>query len=292
MAIAIPSGCWRQPGEQEGVDANGNKTLAYILKGGYNSLKTLLGTLAAGDEIISGWVMSTASLARSPGDTGVLTINCVPQDTVEAETEGDEPVQKALDETWTLRSVRNDMSILAYCGTGANTACRDWIEAWQKEPDGKLASQNSFSKSDGTVFVIDPASSDSSIQNRALSTIDVIEKIRKGIDSVMRFYPMLTKTSTYTTPPKTIYENLAKIDTPAIGTSATVEKIRKPGNLSSIISAHTWLKCQDDCALTGDGKYQRIESWMGILSADGGWDVNLYGTGNDRWPMPYIHANS
>ena len=290
MAITVPSGCYRQPSEQEGIDASGNKTFAYILKGGYNELQTLLGTLDNGDEIVSGWVMSTANLVRSPGGTGVLTINCVPKDTSTDDQSG-ETSQKALDETWTLRSVRNDMSILAYCGTGNGTACRDWIEAWQKEPDGKLASQNSFTQSDGTIFVIDVASEDSSVQNRALSTIDVIEKIRKGIDSVMRFYPMLTKTTTYTTPPATVYNKLAFIDTPTVGSTATTEKLRKPGNLSTIISAHSWLKCQDDCALTGDGKYQRIESWMGILSSDGGWDVNLYGSTN-RWPMPYVHANS
>lgn len=289
MAITIPSGCYRQPSEREAVDANGNKTFEYVLKGGYSALETLLHGLSKGDEIVSGWVMSSAILATAPGDTGVLTINCTPNDTTGAGTEQSPTVQKALDELWTLRSVRNDMSILAYCGGGNNQPVREWIEAWQKEPDGRLASQNSFTRADGSVFVIDVASPDSTVQNRATSTIDVIGKIRKGIDSVMRFYPMLTKTTTFSTPPATVYENLAYIDTPTVGTTATTEKLQKPGNLSTIISSHTWLKCQDDCAATADGKYQRIESWMGILSSNGGWDENLYGSGSTRWPMPYAH---
>lgn len=290
MAITIPDGCYRQPTEQEGVDTSGNKTNAIVLKGAYNALQTLKDGLNIGDEIVSGWVMSTANLARSPGDTGILTINCAPQDTSGSGTEADPTVQKALDELWTLRSVRNDMSILAYCGGGPNHPCREWIEAWQKEPDGRLASLNSFTRADGSVFVIDVASPDSTVQNRATSTIDVIGKIRKGIDSVMRFYPMLTKTTTFSTPPATVYENLAYIDTPTVGTTATTARLRKPGNLSTIISGHVWLKCQDDCALTADGKHQRIESWMGILASEGGWDENLYGAvANGRWPMPYAH---
>ena len=289
MAITVPEGCYRQPTEQEGVDANGGKTFAYILKGTYSALETLLHGLSKGDMVVSGWVMGSANLAKGPGGTGTLTINCTPNDTTGAGTEQSPTVQKALDETWTLRSVRNDVSILKYCGGGNNQPVREWIEAWQKEPDGRLAEQNSFTRADGSVFVINVASEDSTVQNRALSTIDVIGKIRKGIDSVMRFYPMLTKTTTFSTPPATVYENLAYIDTPTIGTTATTEKLQKPGNLGTIISAHTWLKCQDDCALTGDGKYQRIESWMGVLTSDGGWDENLYGTASARWPMPYAH---
>jgi len=290
MAITVPEGCHRQPTEQEGVDANGNKTFSYILKGTYSALETLLHSLDNGDEIESGWVMSNANLVKGPGGSGTLTINCTPNDTTGAGTEQSPTVQKALDELWTLRSVRNDRSILAYCGSGPNHPCREWIEAWQKEPDGRLASQNSFTRADGSVFVINVASEDSAVQNRAVSTIDLLSKIRKGIDSVMRFYPMLTKTTTFSTPPAAVYENLAYIDTPTVGTTATTARLRKPGNLSAIISGHVWLKCQDDCALTADGKHQRIESWMGILASEGGWDENLYGAVADgRWPMPYAH---
>lgn len=281
--------CERQPDEGEGVDQNGNKTFTYVLKGPYGDLETCLNALKAGDVVVlgvaasggsaakPGWVMSSASLARRPGNLGVLTITCAEDD---EESEGGETVQKSLSELWTLRSVRNDMSILSYCGPsdGAN-ASREDIEAWMKEPDGELAKENSYKRPDGTVreIVTD-------------ETLAVIGKIRKGVESVMRFYPMLTKTSTYSRPPKKVYEHLAEIDTPQAGTEGVhTRKLVVPGNLAEVIASCEWLKCQDDYVQTGDGKHQRVESWMGLPKAgenDHPWDQNLYGTGNVRWPMP------
>lgn len=294
--IVIPEGCYRQPTESEGKDSNGNPTFSYVLKGPYGSLSTLLSNLKKGDKVIQGWVMSTGSLIRNPGELGTLTITCAYDanaSDVGTDDENKETSDKALDETWTLKSVRNDVSILAYCGHGADTPCREWIEAWQKEPDGKIAALPGFTRSDGSIFIINEGSTDSTEQSKAVASIDLIQKIKAGIESVMRFYPQLTRTRTYDKPPTTVYQRLAMIDTPAVGTTEESAKIEKPGNLADIIAAHVWLKCQDDCVLTGDGKYQRIESWMGVLSKDGGWDENLYGNETmNRWPMPYHHTQN
>ncbi len=262
--------CTRQPDGGEGVDHTGAKTLAYVLKGPYSALETALHGISPGDEIETGWVMATAELARRAGGLGVLTVHCA-EPTVTTGS-GQSQTQVALDETWTLRSVRNDMSILAYCGPseGAN-ASREDIEAWMKEPDGELAKDDKYRTGDGGVREI-----------RVPETLAVIGKIRKGIESVMRFYPMLTVTRTYSEPPAKVYENLNTIDTPTVGTTTTTKRLKKPGNLAAIISGHEWLKCQDDCSLAADGKYLRIESWMGAES----WDDDLYGPEATRWPMP------
>ena len=271
MAITIPTGCYRQPTEAEGVDSNGNKTFSYVLKGPYASLKTLLDGLSIGDEIVSGWVFSSGNLARNAGDVGTLTLTCAIDDTTT--TEG-ETSQTPLDEIWQIRSCRNDVSILGYCGTGNTNPCREWIEAWQREPDGTIANADSFTKADGTIF---PLGSEGT---RGAATCELLGKIKKGIDSVMRFYPMLVKTTVYSKPPRAVYEHLAEIDTPIYS------EIRKaPGNLASIISAHTWLKCQDDSEQQQDGKWRRVEAWLGAND----WDINLYGTSGDRWPMPLSH---
>ena len=265
--------CERQPDEGEGVDQNGNKTFAYILKGPHSDLETCLHGLAPGDVVVENngapaWIFSSANLSRRPGGLGVLTITCAEPT---AETgEGSAREQVALDETWTLRSVRNDMSILAYCGeSDAANASREDIEAWMKEPDGDLAKEDQYRKSDGTLITISNT-----------LTLAVMGKIRKGVESVMRFYPLLTKTRTYSVPPAKVYENLNTIDTPSVGTTQTTKRLKKPGNLSSIIGGLEWLKCQDDCALMPDGKFQRVESWMGCES----WDPDLYG--EERWDMP------
>lgn len=285
MAITIPSGCYRQPNEAEGVDAQGNATFSYVLKGPHDALQTLSNGLDKGDEIISGWLAQSWQLARNPGDTGTLTITCTPDDE-ETDDSGSEPVisQVALEETWQLKSCRNDVSILAYCGSGESNPSREHIEAWAKEPDGELAAAGSYRKPDGTIF---PPDDGSWTNTRLTASLEVIEKMRKGIESVMRFYPMLVKTRVYSKPPATVYENLAYIDTPTI--SGTSKQFEAPGNLAQIISDHEWLKCQDDCAKRADGKFERIEAWIGVLQTDGGWDQNLYGSTN-RWPMPYSHT--
>jgi small subunit ribosomal protein S1 len=230
-----------------------------------------------GQEIESGIGASSWELARRPGGIGVLTINCTTDNVDSSGPGSSQTATIAKNETWTLRSVRNDMSILAYCGPseGAN-ANRTHVEAWQKEPDGNLASQSKYTSSTGEV--IDLAGTPSEA---------IINKIRSGVDSVMRFYPMLTKTRTYLAPPSTCYEHLAEVDIPTFGNGS--ERVQMPGNLQDIISAHTWLKCQDDLSALADGKFQRIESWMGVMPNGGspGWDLDLYGDSQTRWSVPY-----
>ncbi len=296
MAISLPSGCYYQIGEAAGLTAEDIRTRTIPIKGGYSSLDSLLASLSPGAEIIEGWLLVSGNLTRQPGDTGLLTLTCAPAD-LTTDPETDETTQVALSETWTLKAVRNDMSILAYCGTASGNPSRAWVEAWQKEPDGKLAENYTFTQTDGTPFNIQEqeGSGDSSTQLKAVATVELIDKLKKGIDSVMRFYPMLTKTRVYSTPPSAIYENLASIDTPTIGTASTSTVVKQPGNLSTIISGHQWLKCQDDCQLMADGKFQRIESWIGLPRAnqnDSPWDQNLYGTDNTRWGVPYVHQGS
>lgn len=296
MAVAIPAGCYRQPTESEGRGAGGEDAFAYVLKGPYTALETLLRSLSRGEEIVEGWLMAGANLARNPGDTGTLTITCaVDNEDAGASGTPSEYATKALNEVWSLRSVRNDVSVMAYCGPspGANPL-REIIEAWQKEPDGELANQTCYRRADGSVF---------SIANGEMpATVALIEKIRRGIDSVMRFYPQLTRT--YSRPPARVYENLATIDVPTVGSTTDFEvtdggttttkkadtsRLEKPGNLGQIITDHEWLKCQDDTGKTPDGKFSRVESWIGVPKTDGGWDVNLYGRPPDRWAMPYQH---
>lgn len=270
-----PEGCELQPDGGEGIDTNGNRSRTYVMKGPYDALRGMLTDLRQGDAITDDWAMVTANLVRRPGGTGVLTLVCAPN--VAGGGGGGGPaVQKALSELWTLRSVRNDMSIFAYCGPSASNPSRTDIEAWMNEPDGELAAQNKYRKPDGTVVEISDA-----------EDLAVMGKIRRGVESVMRFYPMLTKTRTYAKPPDEAYKNLARIDTPSLGALTDAELLKYPGNLSSIISGCEWLKCQDDCQQTADGKWQRIESWMGLpkTTDSSGWDKDFYG--ENPWSVPY-----
>ena len=275
MAITIPSGCYRQPTESKGVDSSGNAHFNYVLKGPYSTLDSLAGSISQGDEVISGWYAASQDLQRGNGNTGTLTISCVP-----SPNDGDQqdPQPTPLKDIWSIKSVRNDVSIMAYCGVspGANPL-RSLIEAWMKEPDGELADELKFRKPDGTIF---------DFSSGYPATVALVNKIRKGVESVIRFYPVVTRTRTYSVPPPACMQNLGYIDTPDC--SGTPGLTKKSNGLANAITAHEWLKCQDDATEDQNGNWQRIESWMGIKKTDdnGGhpWDSDLYGA--NRWAMP------
>ena len=296
--ITIPTTATEQPTQQQNLTEQGDRTYSRAFKDAYDTCEAWLNALSNGDTL-GERILKSANLSRANGDMGVITLNLAPSDTV-TEGEGEEETedQIALDETWTIKAVRNDMSLLAYCGKSPSEAHRPDIEAWLKEPDGTVAAQMEYTKPDGTTQTLSDASK------------MIAEKFLAGHDSVMRFYPMLTKKRTYSTEPATVYENLACIDTPTVssiyepdpppaqggGTAQSpapgtrAKKVKAPGNINSIISGHQWLKCQDDVDQTQDGKFVRTESWIGAKNGEQQWDENFYGTTN-RWPMPLQSGN-
>lgn len=275
----------RQPDDQEGLTNEGKATHAIAYKGDYEALQTAARALEIGERIEANHYLESWTLRRTPGNTGVLTLNC----TVQKESSSGEgssqvftPEAELLKDVWTCRSVRNDVSIMAYCG-GEGYANRALIEAWQKEPDGNLAKQYKFKDSGGKEQKIEDA-----------ATLDVIHKIEKGIEAVMRFYPIITRTRTYDREPPEVYENLARVDTPKVplhysdkDASAREKKVRVPKGLAGIVNMHTWLKIQDDTQEQPDGKWTRTESWMGVQtwSTKDAWDPNLYGP--NAWTFPH-----
>lgn len=268
-----PTAAVAQPDETAGCDDAGNLKKSFSWKGPYTDLETAGKGIARGDVVATGWVASSWSVRRTPGDYGVLTIECTPPDPTSGS--GSSTVVEPLKDIWTIKSVRNDVSIMAYCGPspGANPQ-RALIEAWMKEPDGDLAENLQFRKSDGTVFDIS--------NSEYPATVALIGKIRKGIEAVIRFYPVVTRTRTYAAVPPACLENLGFIDTPP----APAGTAKKPSGLAAAVNAHQWLKVQDDAQEQTDGNWTRTESWMGIPAVDGsGWDADLYGA--NRWPMPY-----
>lgn len=274
-----PTTAVAQPDETAGCDDVGNLKKSFSWKGPYTDLETAGKGIAKGDVVASGWVASSWFVRKTPGNYGVLTVECTPPDpTSGSGTEEDPTVVEPLKDIWSIKSVRNDVSIMAYCGPspGANPQ-RALIEAWMKEPDGDLAENLQFRKSDGTVFDIS--------NSEYPATVALIGKIRKGIEAVIRFYPVVTRTRTYADCPPACLENIGFIDTPP----APAETAKEPSGLATAVNAHQWLKVQDDAQEQTDGKWTRTESWMGIAKSDNPddspWDADLYGA--NRWPMPY-----
>lgn len=275
MSWNLPSGAYQQPDENVGRSQQGDKSRSISFKGPFDPLQSAADALQKGDVIVTGWVYSSHELRRAPGDLGVLTISCTPPNpTSGSGTEQDPTVVEPLKDIWSIKSVRNDVSIMAYCGPseGANPN-RAMIEAWMKEPDGKLAKMHQFKTSDGEIEELTGAS------------LALVQKIEKGIEAVIRFYPVVTRTRTYADCPPACLENIGFIDTPP----APAGTAKKPSGLATAVNAHQWLKVQDDAQEQTDGKWTRTESWMGIAKSDNPddspWDADLYGA--NRWPMPY-----
>lgn len=292
MALTIPATALKQTRHTDFLTDQGDRGLSVIYKGtSYSDLRTAANGYRRGDEVEPGWVLTNWNLEGVPGGGGILTINAVPADTFTPQ--GGSATQYPKDETWTCKTVRNDVSILAYCGTTSANPNRTWIELWQKETDDSVASAGGYTKPDGTV-------ADLAQQDHAAATSELISKINKGIDSVMRFYPILSRNRKYDNCPDTMLEHLFEIDTPPTpGTyidnpnipQSSRKKIKKPNNITTIIQAYQWLKVQDDTVEQGDGTFIRTESWMGMLKTQGNqspWDPDLYGP--NKWPMPYVHG--
>lgn len=290
LNITIPSGCYRQPNESTGFDENGNETFNLVFKGPYDTLKTnLLSALYVGKKVDSESEARSADLTRTNAGLGLLTIHCGKAGGVSTSGETTTSNAKLLKDIWSVRAIRNDVSIIAYCGVGDNAASRAKVEAWMKEPDGKLAEALSFKQSDGKVVKIKAGS----------ATAEVIGKLQKGIESVMRFYPVVTRKRTYDDAPDAAFQNLACIDTPSLPARLSEEnegtakrpKIKYPTGISAVIAAHEWLKVDDSADENADGTWTRVESWWGILKSDmntdTGWDPDLYSADSgSRWRMP------
>ena len=265
MAVVIPASAYKQVRVRLSADAEANKGFQVQYKDpSFAALKAATAAFVKGDTVETGWVLDSWVLEGVPSGGGILTLQCAP-----AESSGTGGTSNALRAVWTCKSVRNDMSILSYCGGAARRVA---LELWMKETDADLAEANSYHATDTTTDTLNS------------QEIEIANKIRKGIDSVIRFYPVLTCKSTWSRLPSTFLEKLGYIDTPG---APSADETIAPANLSSVISAHSWLKVQDDVDESGNGQYMRIESWMGI---NGTWDEDLYG--DNRWPMPIQSVGS
>lgn len=266
MAVNIPQSALRQVRVRLSADAEANKGYQIQYKDkSFSDLKTAAASFVKGDVVETDWLLDSWVLEGVPGGGGLLTLQCVPNSDSGSVTPG----TNALRAVWTCKSVRNDMSILAYCGGAARRVA---LELWMKETDAALAEANSYHATETTTDQLNS------------QEIEIANKIRKGIDTVVRFYPVLTCKSTWSRIPATFLTKLGFTDTPG---APSADEVVAPSNLSTVISNHSWLKVQDDVDETGNGRFQRVESWMGI---EGTWDPDLYGS--SRWPMPLSSAGT
>ena len=272
-----------QPDDSYGLDAEtGAETWELPVRGPYDELLTgahgLDSSSYVTDSVRGTCYVRHVSVRRESGEWGVMTLTLAPRDT---ETGGE---GKLLKETWHVKSCRNDVSVLAYCGSNKYAANRAWIECWQRESDAAVAKLFNYTKPDGTMAKLED-------QLFHTATEDVIRKLMEGKESVMRFYPLLQRRRKYAAAPGNLMDALATVDAPPTpGANAT-----NPVGLGAFVAKYEWLKCQDDIDEDEESNWFRVESWMGILkpaASDGHpWDPNFYSATVDDsangWKIPH-----
>ena len=292
MAMTINSTLHLQPTDEAALDAEGAETLSLEWKGTYAACKSTADTIEPGGTIpttsggnaytpdsahYAGYHAVSWTVRRGNGGTAVLAVACRKSDPADSSQQGGSSTLPFRD-VISLKSVRNDVSILAYCSSSPSGPNRVAAEKWMREADSKLANEYKFREADGTVV---------SIRDEPLyaATEGLIAKIMKGTERVIRFYPQITRRRSYYAPPTGLFQKLSYVDTPPSPSINTLG----PDGLSALVSAHEWLKVQDDCDEQQDRTWMRTESWIGILKDDSGeqhpWDPDLYGA--SRWKMPH-----
>lgn len=262
--VTIPQDAIIQPSETLSGQPNGSQQWSVSFKGSYAALRAAALKFKPGDLYNGGGttrgILLTWQLSRLVGDHGTLTLNLSPADSESEDGDvGDSELKK---DVWSVHGVRNDKSLLGFCGLSESEGRRSELEAWLKEPDGALAEKYQF------------RDSQDSIKDLSEGSKTIAQKFEKGIDSVMRFYPLITRKRTYSREPPSVLENLSKIDTPPVpATTGWNGTTRVPTGLSTIVGQYEWLKCQDDADENDDGSWTRTEAWMGAKS----WDEDLYG---------------
>lgn len=265
MAVrSIPDGCHLQPSNTDYIETSGLDGFTAEVKGAYTTLETWMRTFVIGTDTFDGHVITSRSLRRVPGNLGILTISMSDAATEGGGGGGGE--LNAYKGVWSFKSARNDVSIMAYCGDAAQ---RSHIELWQKETDSTIADEDKYRDDNGSEHTLTSAEK------------KIVDKIRRGRETVVRFYPILTYTCYYKSCPKNWGVDIGCIRTPA---AASADRIIAPANINAVIEGFVWLKIQDDVDELPEGGFKRVMSWWGIHEDDGGWDQDFYGT--NRWPMP------
>ena len=257
---------WEQP-ERVVVKTDGSESVTKTYKGLFSALKTYADALVFGNTTYdtSGLPLRSINLTRTVGKVNTAGSGQTPTytqlGTLRLEFGEDEDNSSGeasvVSTVWSMKHTQRIVSLMRRTGDSASMPHRGNLEAWRKEPDPALYDTYQYRNQVGSKMTL-------SLPEQAVAA-----KLKAGTEGAMRFYPTIQKVSVYSNGKiSDVGQGLATIDTPG----SPWDSITIGG------SAAVWLKVGDDVTKNKDGQ-TRTESWMGAKS----WDVNLYGTGSDRW---------
>lgn len=239
---------------------NGKGRIVVPVRGDYAELAAVEAGLEPGTTPLdgaAGYVLATTNLTRENGGIGLLRLTFT-KSAAEDSTSDD---ADELDVDWELTTQAQTLSILRYCGRSASQGYRPRIETWMREPDGELKSSYKYHAEGGEIVDLQTAG------DKLMA-----DKILAGIESVMRHFPSIRKTTTYT---KGKFEPSGDLD--YYCTKAEMKGYGCPETLAD--RKPKWLKTREDVKIARDKTQTLIEEWIGGDS----FDENLYGPDNVRW---------
>ena len=244
---------WEQPELNQTATAGAN-TATRNFKGDYSDLLAFANSLTIGGSPFGNLPLRAVNITRTVGSPNLATLRLE----YGMEESGDtSTTATARAVVWQMKHTQRIVSLMRRTGASASMPKRGNLEAWSKEPDPILYEQYKYHNQVSAVLTL-------SADEQA-----VAEKLKKGVEGAMRFYPTIQKTTTYGKGKiANVGQGLAYISSPG----SPWDSITIGGVTAS------WLKVGDDVTRNADGTQTRVESWMGAKE----WDENLYGTAN-RW---------
>lgn len=266
----LPAGCFEQP-ELTTENQSGTQSATRVFRGGYADLGTFANGFNIGGSIFPGSSnlrLRSMKLERGVGnstDGNLATLTMVYGEIDQGTGSGGSAATRT-GVRWSMKHTQKLISIYRYCGdSNAASADRGRIEQWRKGTDAYLYQNFQWRDKVGAIHTL-------SGRDQLLAG-----KFRAGFESVMRFYPTIQCVESFTKGTISgIGSGLATI------TAAADIKDSSGGAAPSgwTGAAAAWLKIGDDLTFdAGSGVQTRTQSWLGEES----FDVNFYGTGNDRW---------
>ncbi len=200
-------------------------------------------------------------LERVESDYGRLIINVGEA----SDDSSSDPDADIVSVKWSVKNVQQQLPLSRFYidGTWSLGSSPDAheIALWRQEPRKELYDLYKFLAPDGNVYELSQASK------------EVANKYRMGIEAVMRFYPVVTRTITYK-------RGMSDTKVDALEIGARLAHIDTPDRDFGLTPG-SWLCIQDEADHAADGTLVRTTGWMGCESLD----ADLYGDTN-RWePM-------
>jgi hypothetical protein len=248
----MPDPNYEQP-ELVEFASDGSKRITRTFKGDRSELLTFANGLTIGASPYGGLPLQTVTLTRTVASLATLRLEYGLEES--SDTANAASVKSTV---WQMKHTQRIVSLMRRTGQSASMPSRGCLEAWRREPDPALYDAYQYRNQVGSVMTLSAAEQ------------LVAKKLEKGTEGAMRFYPTIQKTTTYSKGKiADVGQGLAYISTPG-----------SPWDSITIGGATAvWLKVGDDITRNADGSQTRTESWMGAKE----WDVNLYGSGADRW---------